>query len=104
MSGMNIHVAREYHARPRMRKKDFYVRGWKLNNLTSIIHYSFGVSSNYSLFFLSSCWLFIIHNRFRVQRIALAKFRFNYNTFVNNITQLIFIRCYSVLLAIGSLI
>ena len=79
-------------------------RGWKLNNLTSVIHYSLGVSSNYSLFFLSSCWLFIIHNRFRVQRIALAKFGFNYNTFGNNITQLIFITCYSVLLAIGSTI
>ena len=79
-------------------------RGWKLNNLTSVIHYSLGVSSNYSLFFLSSCWLFIIHNRFRVQRIALVKFRFNYNTFGSNITQLIFIRCYSVLLAIGSTI
>ena len=63
-------------------------RGWKLNNLTSVIHYSLGVSSNYSLFFLSSCWLFIIHNRFRVQGIALVKFRFNYNTFGNNITQL----------------
>ena len=76
-------------------------RGWKLNNLTSVIHYSLGVSSNYSLFFLSSCWLFIIHNRFRVQRIALAKFRFNYNTFGNNITQLILdvIRYYWLLVA-----
>ena len=73
-------------------------RGWKLNNLTSVIHYSLGVSSNYSLFFLSSCWLFIIHNRFRVQRIALAKFRFNYNTFVNNIT-LDVIRYYWLLVA-----
>ena len=79
-------------------------RGRKLNNLTSVIHYSLGVSSNYSLFFLSSCWLFIIHNRFRVQRIALVKFRFNCNTVGSNITQLIFIRCYSVLLAIGSTI
>ena len=60
-------------------------RGWKLNNLTTVIHYSLGVSANYSLFFLSSAWLFIIHNRFRVQRIALVKFRFNYNTFGNNI-------------------
>ena len=25
--------------------------------------YSFGVPSNYSLFFFSSCWLFIIHDR-----------------------------------------
>ena len=37
-------------------------QGWKLNNLTSVIHYSYGVSFNYSLVFLSSCWLFIIHN------------------------------------------
>ena len=84
--------------------KDKNIQGWKLSNLTSVIHYSLGVSSNYSLFFLSSCWLFIIHNHFRVQRIALVKFRFNYNTFGNNITQLIFITCYSVLLAIGSTI
>ena len=40
-------------------------RGWKLNNLTSVIHYSLGASSNYSLFSLGSCWLFIIHNRLR---------------------------------------
>ena len=39
-------------------------RGWKLNNLTD--RYSLGVSSNYSLFFFSSCWLFIIHDRLRV--------------------------------------
>ena len=37
-------------------------REWKLNNLTSVIHYSWGASSNYSLFFLSSSCLFIIHN------------------------------------------
>ena len=80
----------------------FLFRGWKLNNFTLVIRYSLGVSFNYSVFFLSSCWLFIIHNRFRVQRIALAKFRLNYNTFgYNYITQLIFIRCYSVLLVIG---
>ena len=52
-------------------------------NLTSFINYSLGVSSNYSLFLLSSCWLFITHDRFRVQRVALVKFRFNYNTFGN---------------------
>ena len=52
-------------------------RGWKLNNLTSVIHSSLGVSSNYSLFFLSSCWLFVIHNRFRVRRISPVKCRFN---------------------------
>ena len=63
-------------------KKELLDRGWKLNNLTSFINYSLGVSSNYSLFFLSRCWLFIIHNRFRVQRIAFVKFRFNYNTFI----------------------
>ena len=86
-------------------RKNFIDREWKLNNFTSVIHYSLGVSFNYSVFFLSSCWLFIIHNRFRVQRITLAKFRLNYNTFGNNyITQLIFITCYSVLLAIGSTI
>ena len=79
------------------RKSKNIAQGWKLNNLTSVIHYSLGASSNYSLFFKSSCWLFIIHNRFRVQRIALVKFRFNYNTFGNNITQLVFIRCHSVL-------
>ena len=39
-------------------------REWKLSNLISVIHYSLGVSGNYSLFFLSSCWLFIIHNHF----------------------------------------
>ena len=55
----------------------------KLNNLTSFIHYSLGVSFNYSLFLISSCWLFIIHDRFRVQRVALVKFRFHYNTFGN---------------------
>ena len=27
------------------------IRGWKLNNLTSVIHYSLGVFSNYSFFF-----------------------------------------------------
>ena len=95
--GVRLHVA--WLKRPLR-----FCRGWKLNNLTSVIHYSLGVSYNYSLYFLSSCWLFINHNRFRVQRIALAKFRFNYNTFGNNTTQLIFIRCYSVLLAIGSTI
>ena len=43
-------------------------QGWKLNHLTSAIHCSLGVSSNYSLLFLWSCWLFIftIHNRLRV--------------------------------------
>ena len=40
--------------------------GGGLNNLTSVIHYSLGVSPNYSLFFSSSSWLFIIHSRFRV--------------------------------------
>ena len=34
-------------------------RGWKLNNLTSVIHYSSGVSSNYSLFFFK--FLLVIH-------------------------------------------
>jgi len=34
---------------------DFWILywGWKLNNLTSLIHYSLGVSSKYSLFFSS---------------------------------------------------
>ena len=75
-------------------KKELLGREQKLNDLTSFIHYSLCVSSNNLLFLLSSCWLFIIHNRFRVQRIALVKFRLNYNTFGNNITQLISIRCY----------
>ena len=45
----------------------YYVcRGWKLDNLTPVIHYCSGVSSDYSLFFLSFCWLFIIHNSLRV--------------------------------------
>lgn len=35
-------------------------RGWKLNNFSSFIHHSSGVSSYYSLLFLSSCWLLII--------------------------------------------
>ena len=65
-----------------------------MNNLTSFIHSSLGVSSNNLLFLLSSCWLLIIHNHFGVQRITLVKVRFNYNTFDNNITQLISIKCY----------
>ena len=52
-------------------------------NLTSFVNYSLGVSSNYSLFLLSSCWLFITHDRFRVQRVALVKSGFIYNTFGN---------------------
>ena len=48
-------------------KSLFYNQDWKLNNLTSAIHYSLGVSFNYSwlvLLFIpfSSCWLLIIHN------------------------------------------
>ena len=35
----------------------------RMNNLTSVSHYSLGVCSNYSLFFLSSCWLFGFHSR-----------------------------------------
>ena len=41
------------------------LQGWKLNNLTSVIHYSLGASSNYSIFSLGSCRLFIIHNPLR---------------------------------------
>ena len=36
-------------------------RGWKLK-LTSVNQYSSADSSNYSLYFLSSCWLCILHN------------------------------------------
>ena len=66
-------------------------RGWKLNNLTSVIIILWVLLPIIHYSFLSSCWLFIIQNRFRMQRIALVKFRFNYNTFGNNITQLVFI-------------
>lgn len=44
-------------------KERFEFQVWKLNDSSSVIHCSSGVSSNYSLFFLSSCWLFIIHSR-----------------------------------------
>ena len=46
--------------------KTSYFRGLKLNILTSAIHYFLAVSSNYSSFFLSSCWLLIMNNRLRV--------------------------------------
>ena len=46
--------------------KTSYFRGLKLNNLTSAIHYFLGVSSNYSSFFLRSCWLLIMNNHLRV--------------------------------------
>ena len=36
-------------------------QGWKRIHLTSVIHYSLSMSSKNSLFFLSSCWLFILH-------------------------------------------
>ena len=54
----------------------------KLNNLTSIIHYSLGVSSNYILFFLSSCWLFVIHNRLRVLFYSLFHWNGCYSVFL----------------------
>lgn len=45
----------------------FCTQGWELNNLTSVIHFSFGVSFNYSLLVLlvipiTPCWLLITHN------------------------------------------
>lgn len=40
-------------------KERFEYRVWKLNDSSSVTHCSSGVSSNYSLFFLSSCWLLL---------------------------------------------
>ena len=66
----NSHV--EYHSHPSFELINCYwiphwpitrgplLRGWKLNNLTSVIHYSWGISSSYLIFFLSSCCLFIV--------------------------------------------
>ena len=62
---MNIYVLRiEF---PAAAKNNWIKnRGRRLNNLTSVIHYSLGVSTNYSLLFSCSCRLFIIGNRLRV--------------------------------------
>ena len=42
-------------------EKQYFYRGWKLNNWITIIHYSLFFSPNYSLFISNFSVIFIIH-------------------------------------------